>query len=87
MLRTVLPAGDVAVAAEAFIGALYRKAAAVGHGFTSSHARMWQSFFTLGGIDLFRRLLPLLTPLLIAGDTTMEGSHRGKQAIDLVAEQ
>ena len=74
-------AGDVAVAAEAFIGALYRKAGAVGHGFTSSHARMWQSFFRLGGIGLFRRLLPLLTPLLVAGDTTMEGSHRGKQAV------
>lgn len=66
-------AGDVAVAAEAFIGALYRKQGSVGAGFTNAHARMWQSLFRLGGLPLFSKILPLLTPLLATsngGDST-----------------
>ena len=89
-------AGDVAVAAEAFIGALYRKQGSVGAGFTPAHARMWQSFFRLGGLQLFLRLMPMLTPLLAtatsdssAGSTESAGgsaadsasSRRSKQAV------
>lgn len=67
-------AGDVAVAAGAFIGALYRTQRSVGAGFTNSHARMWQSFFRLGGLQLFVRLLPLLTPLLATATTGGESA-------------
>lgn len=70
-------AGDVALTSEAFIGALYRKQQAVGAGFASAHARMWQSFFRLGGLELFQRIAPLLTPLL---DADSSGSHRARQA-------
>lgn len=75
-------AGDVAVVAEAFIGALYRKQCSVGAGFTSAHARMWQSFFRLGGLQLFLRLLPMLTTLLATASSSSSDSSVGGSTSD-----
>jgi hypothetical protein len=67
-------------AAEAFIGALYRKLPAVKAGFCITHAYMWDKFFRLGGLPLFKRVQPMLAALMRDEAGAVVGK-RDKQAV------